>query len=137
MKISFKITCATFTIWILTSFINSLFFASYSFIIHPTLNGLALETILVFFITLFFSVPGFFIFWLILLTKSAYRIYERALFRVALSTVIILASITAIICSLVLRSAFPGDVYALMLIPVVSSVVSVMMHFNYFKKINN
>ena len=90
-----KITCRTFTIWVLASLINGLLCAISLSIIYNIYSELAAEIIGIALISLFFSAPGFFIFWLILVFKISTYTTERALFRSALITGFILASVTA------------------------------------------
>ena len=136
MNLYLKLTISTFTIWILASFINGLFYGIYEASINHIFNAFPVGILVVFFISLFFSAPGFFIFWIILMGKLGRGIYERALFRAALSTGFLLAATTAIVCLELLKSEFSTDKYAVVPFTVLSSTTSIMMHFNHFKRIN-
>ena len=81
-----KLTGRTFTIWILASLINGLLcgiFITLSSVMYFELIG---NVLLVSICSLFFSAPGFFVFWLVLLFKISTHTTERALFRSALIT---------------------------------------------------
>jgi hypothetical protein len=136
MNLYLKLTFRTFTIWILASFINGLLYGIYKASMNHISNAFPVGILVIFFISLFFSAPGFFIFWIILLGKLGKGIYERALFRAALSTGFLLAAATAIVCLELLKSAFSTDKYVLILFAILSSMSSIMIHFNHFKKIN-
>ena len=130
-----KITGRTATIWLLTSFINGLLCGPVLFFVNNTNDQLPGDVFLVFALSLIFSVPGFFIFWMILLIKFFFHTTERSLFRSALITGLILSSITAYPGSRMVASEFMG--YAI--IPasciILSAITSIMLHFKYFKKI--
>ncbi len=130
-----KLTGRTFTIWILASFINGLFcgiFITLSNVVYFELFG---NIILVFICSLFFSAPGFFVFWLILLFKISTYTTERALFRSALITGFILASITGLFCSNIYSSVFDYHSIVIVACVIFSAVSSIMLHFKHFKKI--
>ena len=132
-----KITFRTFTIWILTSVINGTLWAFYISFSKDVFGNLAGDALLIFSASLFFSAPGFFIFWIILLIKLGNGTYERALFRAALSTGFILAVLFGLIGLVIFGPQFLPDKYVGILFPVVSAITSIMIHFSYFKKINN
>jgi len=136
MNLYLKLTFRTFTIWVLASFINGLLCAVYEASMNHMSNAFPVGILVVFFISLFFSAPGFFIFWIILLTKLVNGIYERALFRTALSTGFPLAAATAIISLELLKPDFSTHKYVFILFAILSSMTSIMVHFNHFKKIN-
>jgi hypothetical protein len=128
------ITFRTFTIWIMAAAINGFFCG-----IYMSFFGRESETIpLIFFcgaLSLFFSVPGFFIFWIVMLISISKYIYERALFRAALSVGLILAASTAVISSGLYSSVSSTSWFVFPLFIIVSTIASIMMHFNLFKKI--
>ena len=136
MNLYLKITIGAFTIWILTSFINALFCATWSSVIINYQSGLAVHALMAFFVSLLFSAPGFFVFWIILPVKLSHGIYERALFRAALSTGFILATATALTCLELPGPAFATGKYLFILFAIISATLSIVMHFNHFKKIN-
>jgi hypothetical protein len=129
------ITARTITIWLCACLINAMLCG----IALVFLNDMYLEVIgdifLIFMLSLFFSAPGFFIFWVILLIKFCFYITGRTLFRSALITGFVLSSVTAYFGSKIFASEFMG--YAL--IPasciIFSAISSIMLHFKYFKKI--
>ncbi|HEY5408676.1 MAG TPA: hypothetical protein VIJ92_16390 [Ginsengibacter sp.] len=130
-----KLTGRTFTIWLLASLINALLCG-----IFITLsNGMYFEFIgnilLVFICSLFFSAPGFFVFWVVLLFKISTYTTERALFRSALITGFILASITGLFGSKFFSSKFDNDSIIVAACVILSAMSSIMLHFKHFKKI--
>jgi hypothetical protein len=136
MSAYLKLTLRTFTIWILTSLINGLLCGAYVSITIRNHEDFLFNTICSLFISLLFSAPGFFIFWIVLLLKVAAKTYGRALFRAALSTGFLLATATAIICSQFFNPEFPGNRYVwILLFAILSAMSGIMMHFNHFKKI--
>ena len=106
-----KITVTTFTAWILCAIINGLLCGTYMYLATSYFSEWPGEILLVFFFSLFFSAPGFFIFWIVLLISFARWIEERALFRVALSTGFVLSLITGVLGSNMLKSEFPNSKY--------------------------
>lgn len=130
-----EITGRTATIWLLTSFINGILCGVALFFLNHTYDQLPGDICLIFIVSLFFSAPGFFIFWIVLLLKFFFYTIERALFRSALITGLILSFVTAYPGSKIFASEFMG--YAL--IPasciVLSAMISIILHFKYFKKI--
>jgi hypothetical protein len=135
MTLYLKITFRTFTIWILASLINGLLCATYQSVLNGLPGQIILQAIVNSFVSLFFSAPAFFIFWIILLIKVEDKVYERHLFRVALSAGLILSAATALMVSN-LVAVSPTDKYAIIPFAILSSIISIMMHFNYFKKLN-
>lgn len=130
-----KITITTFTIWMVCAIINGLLCGTYIFFGNHYFSEWPGDVLFIFFLSLFFSVPGFFIFWIVLLISFARWIEERALFRVALSTGLVLASITGVICSEVFKSEFQKDKYLFVLFVILSAITGIIIHFNHFKKI--
>lgn len=130
-----KITATTFTTWILTSFINGLICGVYLAIIHKHPSQFAGLAILIFFLSLIFSSIGYFILWMILVITFGNGVYNRALFRRALSAGFMLAISTGIIGLKIFEYELHCDKYVIVLF-VVSAMLSIMIHFNQFKKIN-
>lgn len=130
-----KITGRTFTMWLLASGINALLCGIGLSLIKPFYGEAAGDIILIFIVSLFFSAPGFFVFWIVLLFKIATHTTERALFRSALITAFILACATAYFGARI----FSGEFYNHASIPatcvIISSLSSILLHFKHFKKI--
>lgn len=127
-----SITIRTFTIWIMTAIINGVLCGTYLIVSAVEPEPFLL---IIFFATLFFSIPGFFIFWIVMLIAISRNIYGRALFRTALSTALLLSAATGVVGSglssiftLLERCLFPVFI-------IISSIAGIMMHFNLFKKI--
>lgn len=132
MRPYIRITFITFTVWLLAAFVNGLLCGVFLAISEHHPAEWAGYLIVIFFISLFFSAPGFFIFWITMMVTFAKWIRERALFRTALSAGFILALITGICCSEIFRY----EKYVLILFIIISAITSIMLHFKHFKKIN-
>jgi hypothetical protein len=130
-----KLTGRTFTIWILASLINGLLCSIFITLSNAVYFELIGNMLLVFIFSLFFSAPGFFIFWLILLFKISTYTTERALFRSALITGFVLASVTAFFGSKIFLSEFDNHSFIPAICIILSAMSSIMLHFKHFKKI--
>lgn len=130
-----KITVTTFTIWMLCAMINGLLCGAYLSFAHHYLSEWLADILIIFFFSLFFSAPGYFILWIVLLISFARWIEERALFRVALSTGFVLALITGVISSEIFKDEFPNGKFLVALFVILSAMTGIIMHFNHFKKI--
>ena len=135
MSIYLKLTGHTFTIWLLTAFLNGLLTGFAISIISQEYNQLAENCILVGILSLVLSLPGFFIFWVVLLFRAARHNRERDLFRAALSAGFILSAATAACTYDLLFGVVKNDAYVLMLTVVLSSLTSIMIHFKIFKNL--
>ena len=135
MSIYLKLTGRTFTIWLLTAFLNGLLAGLAISIIGQEYNQVAENCILAGILSLVFSVPGFFIFWVVLLFRAARHDRERELFRAALSAGFILSAATAACAYDLLFNVVKNDAYVLMLTIVLSSLISIMIHFKIFKNL--
>lgn len=130
-----KITGRTFTIWLLASLINGLLCGISLSVVHNIYSEITADIIGIAFISLFFSAPGFLVFWFILLVRILMDTKGRALFRSALVTGFILASITAFFSSKVFSSEFGYHFYIPFTCILLSAVSSIMLHFKHFKNI--
>lgn len=135
MKQYVRLSFITFTIWLLSAFINGLLCGIFLAVTGYQPGLRAGNLVVIFFISLFFSGPGFFIFWIIILASFTKWVRERALFRTALSTGFILALITGISSSEIFTHEFRNK-YAFIFLITLSAITSIMLHFNHFKKIN-
>ncbi|MEO6637788.1 MAG: hypothetical protein ABIN25_05905 [Ginsengibacter sp.] len=135
MKPYIRITFITFTIWLLAALVNGLLCGIFLAITRHDLGAWAGYLSGIFFISLIFSIPGFFVFWITMMVVFAKWIRERALFRAALSTGFILAVITGIAGSAAFSYEFPQRNLLICFIAL-SAITSIMLHFKYFKKIN-
>ena len=135
MSIYLKLTGHTFTIWLLTAFLNGLLAGLAISIIGQEYNQVAENCILAGILSLVFSVPGFFIFWVVLLFRAARHDRERELFRAALSAGFILSAATAACTYDLLFGVVKNDAYVLMLTIDLSSLISIMIHFKIFKNL--
>lgn len=127
-----NITARTFTVWLMASTINGLLCGLYFGIFGVENDPLIGSIFLMGIGSLFFSIPGSFIFWLTMLLLIRRKIYGRSLFRAALSTGLVLASATA-----VLYFSLTGGYknLSISLFTILSALTSIMLHFNLFKKI--
>jgi hypothetical protein len=135
VDIYLKLTGRTFTIWLLTAFLNGLLTGIAISIMGREYNQVVVNCILTGILSLVFSAPGFFIFWLVLLFRAARHNRERELFRAALSAGFILSAVTATCAYDLLFSMVKNDAYVLVLTIILSSLTSIMIHFKTFKNL--
>lgn len=135
MKQYIRLSFITFTIWLLSAFVNGLLCGIFLAVTRHEPAEWPGNLIVILLISLFFSAPGFFIFWITMLVSFAKWVRERALFRTALSTGFILALITGISSSEIFTHEFRNK-YAFIFLITLSAITSIMLHFNHFKKIN-
>lgn len=135
MRPYIRITFITFTTWLVSAFVNGLLCGVFLAITKNEPAEWAAYLLIIFFISLFFSAPGFFVFWIAMMVVFAKWIRERALFRAALSTGFILSATTGICCSEMFSYEF-HEKYVLIPLIILSAITSVMLHFKHFIKIN-
>lgn len=135
MSIYLKLTGRTFTIWLLTAFINAVLTGMVVTFCEQE-YGMLLEICLITgILSLAFSVPGFFIFWLVLLFKAVRYERERTLFRSALTAGFILSAATAACAYGLLFSEAGNYAFVLIITIILSAVISIMVHFKKFKNL--
>lgn len=81
----------TFTIWVLTALLNGLLSGTWLILYSVEFNEWAVACFSVFIATLFFSIPGTFILWLVFLVNNK----EEYLFRSLLKTGFIVSSLSS------------------------------------------
>ena len=126
-----RISLSTFTIWIMASLINGLLCGIYLSLSGNESDSVFAMVFISIICSLFFSAPGFFVFWIIMLMSINKKLYGRSLFRAALSAAIILSGCTAFF-TFNLLGFLKGPAISLFII--LSAITSIMMHFNGFKK---
>ena len=136
MNIYLKLTGRTFTIWLLTAFINGLLSGIAVAILNNEHSSMAEFCLVIGLLSGIFSVPGFLIFWLVLLIKAARKVTERALFRSALSAGFMLSAATATCGYELLFNVLKNYAWVLVLIIILATVISIMIHFKNFKNLN-
>jgi hypothetical protein len=135
MGIYLKLTLRTFTIWLLTAFINGVLTGTAISIFEKQVDMVTGNCILVGILSLVFSIPGFFIFWLILLFRAARHHRDRALFRSAISSGFILSAFTAVFVCHVLFNEAGNYAFLLVLLIIISALTGIMIHFKNFKNL--
>lgn len=135
MSIYLKLTGRTFTIWLLAAFLNGLLAGITISIISNEYYHVAENCFAVGILSLVFSAPGFFIFWLILLFRAARHDRQRELFRAALSAGFILSALTAACAYHLLSCLVKNAACVLVLIIILSTLISIMIHFKIFKNL--
>jgi len=128
-----KITGRTFTIWLMAAFINAILCGCCRVV--PGAEDIPGEICLSLLLSLFLLAPVFFIFWIVMLVCIYRCIYERALFRAALSSVFILAIATGVICLKICEEMPVSQSLIIMAFALISTITSIMLHFKYFKSI--
>lgn len=129
-----SITFRTFTIWIMAAVINGLL-CGICMSVSDTAYEPVITIIFCGIFSLFFSIPGFFIFWIVMLIAIGRYTYGRALFRVGLSAGLVLSAATAVMCVQFFIYLSPNIQYVIPVFIIFSAITSIMMHFNLFKKI--
>jgi hypothetical protein len=130
-----KITGRTFTIWLQASLINGLLFGIFFSVLHNNYSEIINIIIAIAFLSLFFSAPGFFLFWLFLLLKISAYTRGTALFRSALIAGFVLASVMAVFGGGLVSSEFNNNALIPAVCIILSAVSSIILHFKYLKKI--
>jgi hypothetical protein len=118
----------------MSAVINGLLCGIYLCISRHTADPIPVMIFLAGILSLFFAIPGFFIFWVIMLILISQRFCGRSLFRAALSIGLVLACCT-VYFSLDLFRGPEGIAISLFII--LSAITSIMLHFNLFKKIGS
>jgi hypothetical protein len=129
-----SISMRIFTIWIMAAVINGLLCGIYLGIPERSIDSACGWVFLSGLLSLFFSIPGFFIFWIVMFAAINRRLYDRALFRAALATGIILSAISAFSLNTMFARS---DRLPISFFIIISATASIMMHFNCFKEITN
>ena len=131
-----KITVCIFTIWLSASFINGVLCCFSSAIAGSDFTTAPGDCMVVFLVSLFFSIPGFFIFWVLLMSCFSRYQTRRPLFRSALTYGFILSAVTGYWGSIIFSAEsflFQRPVICSCIIS--SAMISIMLHFKYFKTI--
>lgn len=129
-----SITFRTFTIWVMAAVLNGSLSGIYLAIIEEQPDQVIAIGFICGLCSLFFSIPGFFVFWIVMLIAiNAYK-YQRALFRMALSAGMIIALLTGTVSIHFFKAFYSGEWFLFPLFILLSAISSIMMHFNLFKK---
>jgi hypothetical protein len=134
MKI-FQTIAYSFTVWLLAALINAFLFAVVFSMVHAETGRF-----FIFFpgivVSLFFSAPGIFCFWIIFLVAVYRNQSGQSLFRLLLGTGICCALCTGVVVGLFLRSEPGMSVLTTALIAVASAMLSLFAHRRTFIFIN-
>ncbi len=112
----------SFTIWILTALLNALL--SGAILSFTGLNQWPGALLLAFVFTLVFSVPGMFIFWIVLLTNWN----DAILFRIMLRTGFIISGLSSLLLLIVPDNDVKAHFFLLSFCVVVAAIASIMVH---------
>jgi hypothetical protein len=126
MNKNLTITFRTFSIWVMTALFNGIFLGIYFAICEAGFIEMPIAIFIGVSISLFLSVPGFFIFWMVMLSTVAHEIYGRELFKRALSTGVLLATATSIAGFKIYHSMLYWYVFPASII--ISTIITIMIH---------
>jgi len=127
----FKSIFSAFTIWVWAALLNALLSATWLGLFSTECSYWPAGFGLTLVFTLIFSIPGMFIFWLVLLIN-----WEKAmLFQSLLKAGFILSSLSSLILFLFDDTELERQQLFLSLSIVISSLTSIMVHFTIFKNI--
>ena len=127
----FKSIFSTFTIWVLASLLNALLGATWLRLFLTEYNHWPVRFALTLLFTIFFSTPGMFVFWLMLLINWE----NTRLFRSLLKAVFIISILSALFLFLLNDHELERQQLFLSLFNVISPKASIMMHVPIFKTI--
>lgn len=127
----FKSIFSTFTIWVLAALLNALLSATWLWLFSDEYNQWPVGFALTLVFTLFFSTPGIFVFWLVLLANWN----KDLLFQYLLKAGVIISSLSSLFLFFLNDDDLERQQLFLSLSIVISSIASIMMHFTIFKNI--
>lgn len=122
---------STFTIWVLAALLNALLSATWLWLFSTEYNHWPVGFVLALVFTLFFSIPGMFVFWLVLLVNWG----KTSLFQLLLKAGFIISLLSSLFLFLLNDAELERQQLFLSLSIVTSSIASIMIHFPIFKTI--
>ncbi|MBC7886610.1 MAG: hypothetical protein H7Z13_01880 [Ferruginibacter sp.] len=121
----------SFSHWVLTALLNALLSGGWLSFFSTECNPWPGAYLLVFICTLVFSIPGIFIFWIVLLVNWD----EDLLFRSLLKTGCIVAALTSLLLFVLPVDSIKGQQLFLSCCMLVASGASIMIHHSIIKSI--
>ncbi|MEP7142337.1 MAG: hypothetical protein ABI707_05690 [Ferruginibacter sp.] len=122
----------SFTIWVLTALLNAIFSGSWLALFSIELKNWPTAFLVVLICTLVFSIPGMFIFWIVLLV----RWNKDLLFRSLLQTGFIISALSSLLLFILPVNELKGQQAFLSLFIVIAVITSVMIHHSIIKSIS-
>ncbi len=125
-----QIVFVNFTLWMLTALVNGLLGGTWCYVFVANWKSWWEHCLLIFLATLVFSVPGFFIIWIVLLGNYA----SPGLFRSLLKAGLVVSALSSMLL-LCFDDFIVGQQLMLAVLTVLSTLVSIMLlHsiINYF-----
>lgn len=119
-----------FTTWVLTALLNALMAGTWLAFLPAEHIAWPEAFLVCFCCTLAFSIPGLFVFWLVLLVNSS----EPLLFLMMLRTMLFVSAISSSLLYVFPLDELKGQHIFLSLLVVVASVTSTMMHHSNIQK---
>ncbi len=129
MNYYLKSTIHSFTIWVLAALINAILSAWCLSVAPNAFDNWGEAFMLAFFVTLIFSIPGVFIFWITYMTNRMTD--SSSLFRVLLRTGFIIAVVSGLLFFISFNGMLKGFTFFLMLSIIVAAISSIMLHHNF------
>ncbi|MEJ7589141.1 MAG: hypothetical protein WKI04_16410 [Ferruginibacter sp.] len=120
----FKSVIISFTIWIMTGILNTLLSGSYLYYFSNEFSDAPGTYLLSFIFTLVFSIPGIFIFWLVLLVNRN----SKLLFRSLLQAGFLISALSSLLLFALPFNHAKGQLVFLSGCIVVSPIASIMLH---------
>lgn len=121
-----------FTIWVLTALLNALLSGTFLCVFSNAFRHWPETFFEVFICTLFFSVPGIFILWILLLANW----HQQQLFGLLLKASLIISALSSLLLGVFPFSLIKGQQLFLSLCIVSASIASIMMHHSIIKSIS-
>jgi hypothetical protein len=114
----------SFTIWVLTVLLDALLYGTWLSLFSKEFSQWWEAFIAVVFFTLLFSIPGMFIFWMVLLVNWK----QELLFRSLLKTIIIVSAVSSMLLYLLPLGVLRAQLIFLSRCIVIAAIVSTMIH---------
>ena len=119
----------SFTIWVLTALLNAAIGGTWLCLFTNEYSGPTSTYMMVLVITLLFSVPGMFFFWIVLLASWE----GEHLFRTLLKAAMVISALSALLLFMLPHGLARSEIFALSACVIIAAVTSVMLH--HFDKI--
>lgn len=122
---------SSFTVWILTALLNAVLSGTVVSILSSESESWPSTVLLVFIFTLVFSIPGIFIFWIILLVNWE----AEGLFRILLRLGFIVSILSSLLVYVLPMGMEKGQLLLLSLCMMTATITSIMVHHSILMSI--
>ena len=128
----FKSILLSFTVWVMAALFNACLGGTWLSFFSNEFSTWQVIVLQVFVCTLFFSLPGMFIFWIVLLVNWE----QERLFRVLLKTAFVVSILSSVILYFLPVDVVDDQQFFLSLCVVIASIASIMIHHSTIKTIS-